>query len=124
MTSLLLAVVIAFWGYGGSANSDPWILSTNQFIPNRYQNSPYVANGYFGQRLPAEGAGYWIYQDNSTGDYMLNCQCSDFALCGTILTSLVITQPGRWINRELHLELFLDFGTSSKTLRTPLCQTT
>ncbi|UKZ52828.1 hypothetical protein TrVGV298_006615 [Trichoderma virens] len=72
MAFRLVAVATALWGYGSSASSDPWILSTNQFIPNRYQSSPYVANGYFGQRLPAEGIGYWVYQDNSTGDYQLN----------------------------------------------------
>ncbi|UKZ78628.1 hypothetical protein TrVFT333_006374 [Trichoderma virens FT-333] len=73
MAFRLVVVATALWGYGSSASSDPWILSTNQFIPNRYQSSPYVANGYFGQRLPAEGIGYWVYQDNSTGDYQLNC---------------------------------------------------
>ncbi|KAI5459611.1 glycoside hydrolase family 65 protein [Mariannaea sp. PMI_226] len=52
------------------SNADPddtWILSTDTFLGNYYQNSPYVANGYFGQRLPAEGAGYWIYRDHETG---------------------------------------------------------
>ncbi|KAL7940181.1 glycoside hydrolase family 65 protein [Trichoderma barbatum] len=68
----LVSVAIALWGYGGSAASDPWTLSTNQFTANHYQSSPYVANGYFGQRLPAEGVGYWVYQDHSTGAYQLN----------------------------------------------------
>lgn len=81
MSFLLVSVVaIALWGACGSThNSDPWILTTNQFIANRYQTSPYVANGYFGQRLPAEGVGYWIYQDHSTGGYMLNCTCEKFS---------------------------------------------
>ncbi|RFU81709.1 carbohydrate-binding module family 32 [Trichoderma arundinaceum] len=81
MAFLLGPVVIALWGacsYGlPLSDSDPWILSTNQFIANFYQSTPYVANGYFGQRLPAEGVGYWIYQDNSTGGYMLNLTTED-----------------------------------------------
>ncbi|KAH0489787.1 hypothetical protein TgHK011_001285 [Trichoderma gracile] len=72
MAFIQLAVVIAFWTYGCSATYDPWLLSTHQFQGNHYQNSPYVANGYFGQRLPAEGVGYWIYRNESTGDYLLN----------------------------------------------------
>lgn len=75
-SSVLAALAIGVWGSPSSADSDPWILSTKQFTANRYQNSPYVANGYFGQRLPAEGVGYWTYQDNSTGGYVLNCLCS------------------------------------------------
>ncbi|KAL7898809.1 glycoside hydrolase family 65 protein [Trichoderma sp. SZMC 28014] len=71
-TSVLAAITTGVLGSPGSADSDPWILSTEQFIGNRYQNSPYVANGYFGQRLPAEGVGYWTYRDDSTGGYVLN----------------------------------------------------
>lgn len=41
-------------------------LKTTAFMPNHYQTGPYVANGYFGQRLPSEGMGYWI-QKNLTG---------------------------------------------------------
>lgn len=37
-----------------------WTLTTETFTPNRYQCAPYVSNGYFGQTLPAEGAGYWV----------------------------------------------------------------
>jgi hypothetical protein len=74
MVFLPVAVAIALLTYEGSATSDPWLLSTNQFQGNHYQNSPYVANGYFGQRLPAEGVGYWIYRNESTGDYLLNCE--------------------------------------------------
>ncbi|KAL6852094.1 carbohydrate-binding module family 32 protein [Trichoderma novae-zelandiae] len=72
MASLPAAVAIALWAYGGSASADSWLLSTDQFQGNHYQRSPYVANGYFGQRLPAEGVGYWIYRNESTGDYLLN----------------------------------------------------
>lgn len=77
---ILAALAIGVWGSHGSPDSDTWTLSTKQFIANRYQNSPYVANGYFGQRLPAEGVGYWIYEDNSTGGYMLNCLYSEISL--------------------------------------------
>lgn len=77
---VLAALAIGVRGSPGSADSDPWILSTKQFIANRYQNSPYVANGYFGQRLPAEGVGYWTYRDNSTGGYVLNCLYSVISL--------------------------------------------
>lgn len=38
-----------------------WELTTAEFVPNHDQSSPYVADGYFGQRLLAEGVGYWIY---------------------------------------------------------------
>lgn len=82
-----VAVAIVLWGYGASATLHPWILSTSQFIANRYQTSPYVANGYFGQRLPAEGVGHWVNRDNLTGGYQLNRQC-----CEIIPTSLIVTQ--------------------------------
>jgi hypothetical protein len=44
------------------AEYDPetWTLATRHFTPNRYQVQPYVANGYHGSRLTAEGAGYWV----------------------------------------------------------------
>ncbi|KAL6792708.1 hypothetical protein J3E68DRAFT_428068 [Trichoderma sp. SZMC 28012] len=66
-------MAIALWGYGSYATSNPWILSSNQFTGDRYQNSPYVANGDFGQRLPADDVGHWVYRDNVTGGYQLNC---------------------------------------------------
>ncbi|TGZ79658.1 hypothetical protein EX30DRAFT_372957 [Ascodesmis nigricans] len=44
-----------------------WVLSTSVFTPNAYQVQPYVANGYHGSRLTAEGAGYWRIR-NETGD--------------------------------------------------------
>ncbi|KAB5585706.1 glycoside hydrolase family 65 protein [Coniochaeta sp. 2T2.1] len=53
-------------------DSDPWTLSTTTFTPNHYQSSAYVANGYFGQRLPAEGVGYWTYLDEANGGYLQN----------------------------------------------------
>lgn len=77
---VLAALAVGARASPGSEDSDHWILSTMQFIANRYQNSPYVANGYFGQRLPAEGVGYWTYQDNSTGSYVLNCLYSVVSL--------------------------------------------
>lgn len=49
-----------------------WILETNEFGPNQYQRTPYVSNGYIGQRLPAEGVGYWIDIDED-GEYVNNC---------------------------------------------------
>lgn len=39
---------------------ESWVLSTNSFLPNHYQNQPYVANGYHGSRVPAEGVGFWV----------------------------------------------------------------
>ncbi|RFU27066.1 hypothetical protein B7463_g9262, partial [Scytalidium lignicola] len=41
--------------------------STRVPYPNHFQAYPYVANGYFGQTLPAEGVGYWI-QSNRSAD--------------------------------------------------------
>lgn len=43
-------------------DADTWTLGTRKFIPNTYQVQPYVANGYHGSRLTAEGAGYWQIQ--------------------------------------------------------------
>jgi len=37
-----------------------WTLSTETLITNHYQTQPYVANGYHGSRVPAEGIGYWV----------------------------------------------------------------
>ncbi|KAH8815399.1 putative maltose phosphorylase [Xylogone sp. PMI_703] len=37
-----------------------WTITTNTFCPNHFQAAPYVANGYIGQALPAEGTGYWV----------------------------------------------------------------
>ncbi|KAH8898477.1 glycoside hydrolase family 65 protein [Thozetella sp. PMI_491] len=68
-------VFMALCGCTGADNSyepSDWTLSTDDFVPNHYQSSPYVANGYFGQRLPVEGVGYWVYRDNSTGGYLLD----------------------------------------------------
>jgi hypothetical protein len=50
-----------------------WVLETNEFVPNQYQRTPYVSNGYIGQRLPAEGVGYWIDVDED-GEYVKNCK--------------------------------------------------
>jgi hypothetical protein len=50
-----------------------WTLETNEFVPNQYQRTPYVSNGYIGQRLPAEGVGYWIDLDGD-GEYVRNCR--------------------------------------------------
>lgn len=49
-----------------------WVLETNEFVPNQYQRTSYVSNGYIGQRLPAEGVGYWIDIDED-GEYVNNC---------------------------------------------------
>ena len=49
-------------------DADTWTLTTTSFIPNRYQVQPYVANGYHGSRLPAEGMGFWVDR-NLTGKW-------------------------------------------------------
>lgn len=41
-------------------DAENWVLSTTTFIPNHYQTQPYVANGYHGSRVPAEGIGFWV----------------------------------------------------------------
>ncbi|KAI5778880.1 glycosyl hydrolase family 65 central catalytic domain-containing protein [Geopyxis carbonaria] len=46
---------------------ETWTLGTHKFVQNAYQVQPYVANGYHGSRLTAEGAGYWRIH-NLTGD--------------------------------------------------------
>ena len=46
--------------------ADNWIMQAAGFSPNQFQTYPYVANGYFGQTLPAEGVGYWIQKNRST----------------------------------------------------------
>lgn len=59
------------------AHNWTWILETNEFVPNQYQRTPYVSNGYIGQRLPAEGVGYWI-DINGDGEYVNNCKLTLF----------------------------------------------
>ncbi|CAD6935167.1 unnamed protein product [Tilletia controversa] len=45
-----------------------WTLSTTSFEPDQWQNQPYIANGYIGARLPAEGFGFdTIIPNNETG---------------------------------------------------------
>jgi hypothetical protein len=39
---------------------ETWTLGTHTFLPNEWQVQPYVANGYHGSRLTAEGIGYWV----------------------------------------------------------------
>ncbi|GAA5906847.1 hypothetical protein JCM6882_006845 [Rhodosporidiobolus microsporus] len=41
-----------------TSSSDKWTLSTTDFLRDAWQTQPYVANGYIGQRIPAEGFGY------------------------------------------------------------------
>ncbi|GAA5861901.1 hypothetical protein JCM8547_008590 [Rhodosporidiobolus lusitaniae] len=43
-------------------NSNNWTLSTTDFVRDHWQVQPYVANGYIGQRLPAEGFGYMQFE--------------------------------------------------------------
>ncbi|KAF8246310.1 hypothetical protein K440DRAFT_553753 [Wilcoxina mikolae CBS 423.85] len=45
---------------------DTWTLGTHVLLQNAYQVQPYVANGYHGSRLAAEGVGYWVIR-NETG---------------------------------------------------------
>ncbi|KAI5843591.1 glycosyl hydrolase family 65 central catalytic domain-containing protein [Tricharina praecox] len=46
---------------------DTWTLGTHSLVQNEWQVQPYVANGYHGSRLTAEGLGYWRIH-NVTGD--------------------------------------------------------
>ncbi|KAK6543414.1 alpha,alpha-trehalase ath1 [Orbilia ellipsospora] len=39
-------------------NNATFTLYTNELVQNAYQHTPYVANGYFGQRFGAEGHGF------------------------------------------------------------------
>jgi len=39
---------------------DTWTLGTRTLVQNAWQVQPYVANGYHGSRLTAEGQGYWV----------------------------------------------------------------
>ena len=41
-------------------DSDTWTLGTHVLVQNAYQVQPYIANGYHGSRLTAEGVGYWV----------------------------------------------------------------
>ncbi|GAA6031033.1 hypothetical protein JCM8097_003971 [Rhodosporidiobolus ruineniae] len=41
-----------------SSADSKWTLSTTNFQRDAFQVQPYVANGYIGQRIPAEGFGY------------------------------------------------------------------
>ncbi|KAK7228012.1 hypothetical protein V2G26_000182 [Clonostachys chloroleuca] len=59
------------WPLTASNDRVDYILRINKFTPNQYQAAPYVSNGYFGQALPAEGVGYWVFQ-NEDGTPALN----------------------------------------------------
>jgi len=39
---------------------ETWTLGTHTLVQNAWQVQPYVANGYHGSRLTAEGPGYWV----------------------------------------------------------------
>lgn len=54
--------------HNATYDAETWSLLTTSFIPNRYQVQPYVANGYHGTRLPAEGMGFWV-EHNFTGKW-------------------------------------------------------
>ena len=56
----------------GLDEKNGWTASTERFSPNQYQRRPYVSNGYFGQNLPIEGVGYWVDQNETSGDSALN----------------------------------------------------
>jgi hypothetical protein len=43
------------------ASSDGWTLSTKQINTTAFESQPYVANGYIGARLPAEGVGLKVF---------------------------------------------------------------
>ncbi|KAJ2960828.1 hypothetical protein NQZ79_g3891 [Umbelopsis isabellina] len=43
------------------ASSDGWTLSTNKINTTAFESQPYVANGYIGARLPAEGVGLKVF---------------------------------------------------------------
>ncbi|EPS36974.1 hypothetical protein H072_9427 [Dactylellina haptotyla CBS 200.50] len=47
-------------------DNETFTLFTNELVQNAYQHTPYVANGYFGQRFGAEGHGF--QQDYNTSD--------------------------------------------------------
>jgi trehalose/maltose hydrolase-like predicted phosphorylase len=42
---------------GASALTTGWVITTHQFV-NQFTAEPYVANGYFSQRIPAAGMGF------------------------------------------------------------------
>ncbi|VUC29886.1 unnamed protein product [Clonostachys rosea] len=82
-----------------------YTLKNNKFTPNQYQAAPYVSNGYFGQALPAEGVGYWVFQ-NEDGTPALNGWPldQDRATFGTISgfwnLQERVTHPILWENVE------------------------
>jgi hypothetical protein len=55
-----------------SFENSSWTLTSTRFVPNKFQHRPYVANGYFGQNLPAEGVGYWADRNHSDGCPAIN----------------------------------------------------
>uniref|UniRef100_A0A0B7K532 alpha,alpha-trehalase n=1 Tax=Bionectria ochroleuca TaxID=29856 RepID=A0A0B7K532_BIOOC len=59
------------WPLTASNDGVDYTLRINNFTPNQYQAAPYVSNGYLGQALPAEGVGYWVFQ-NEDGTPALN----------------------------------------------------
>ncbi|KZP31745.1 carbohydrate-binding module family 32 protein [Athelia psychrophila] len=57
MLSLLGAAVIAL-PLAHASSSSQWTLTTTTLDQSSFEVQPYVANGYIGQRIPAEGFGY------------------------------------------------------------------
>ncbi|KAI5798413.1 glycosyl hydrolase family 65 central catalytic domain-containing protein [Pyronema domesticum] len=53
-------------------DAETWTLGTHVFLPNQYQVQPYIANGYHGSRLTAEGAGYWRIHNETGNTWPIN----------------------------------------------------
>ncbi|KII91942.1 carbohydrate-binding module family 32 protein [Plicaturopsis crispa FD-325 SS-3] len=45
--------------FSGSRAADPWTLTGTNLNQTSWESQPYVANGYIGQRIPAQGMGYY-----------------------------------------------------------------
>ncbi|GAA5981976.1 hypothetical protein JCM11641_006816 [Rhodosporidiobolus odoratus] len=54
----LLVAAVAAGSWLVAAQESKWTLSTTELQREAFETQPYVANGYIGQRIPAEGFGY------------------------------------------------------------------
>ena len=80
-----------------SPNQEDWLLTSEDFTPNVYQSNPYVANGYFGQSLPAEGSGYWVQRNLSAHpeDFSVNGISASHLLSGCLVMEYARLAVGR-----------------------------
>lgn len=67
LSNLLHEQLLSIDSVAPSSDNSTWLLSTHNFTVNSFQIQPYVSNGYIGIRLPVEGTGYIIDNNQTNG---------------------------------------------------------